>query len=120
MMPLLEQIRAATDIPIAAQPVPYGTDAASPAFESLTYPDGRRALPVALEPFAHTCFEMADFTCRASDLGAGSIGICCGGAPHYVRAMAEALGSRHRPAATRRRWNCTPSSAPQRTPRRRR
>src|SRR3954452_894004 len=31
MLPLLERLRAAVDIPIAAQPVPYRTDAATPA-----------------------------------------------------------------------------------------
>src|SRR6185436_8984587 len=40
MLPLLERIRAAVDVPVAAQPVPYRTDAATPAFESLTR-DGR-------------------------------------------------------------------------------
>jgi len=103
MLPLLERIRAAVDIPIAAQPVPYHTDAGTPAFESLKYPDGRRAFPIALEPFAQTRFEMADFARQAADLGVGYVGICCGGAPHYVRAMAEALGretpaSRYSPA----------------------
>jgi betaine-homocysteine S-methyltransferase len=103
MLPLLERIRAAVDIPIAAQPVPYRTDAGTPAFESLKYPDGRRAFPIALEPFAQTRFEMADFARQAADLGVGYVGICCGGAPHYVRAMAEALGretpaSRYSPA----------------------
>lgn len=103
MLPLLEQIRAAVNVPIAAQPVPYRTSADTPAFESLEYADGRRAFPIALEPFAHTRFEMAEFARTARDLGVGYIGICCGGAPHYVRAMAEALGrqtpaSRYSPA----------------------
>jgi betaine-homocysteine S-methyltransferase len=103
MLPLLEKLRAAVDIPIAAQPVPYRTDAHTPAFESLVGADGRRAFPIALEPFAHSRFEMAEFARRASDLGVGYVGICCGGAPHYVRAMAEALGretpaSRYSPA----------------------
>jgi betaine-homocysteine S-methyltransferase len=35
---------------------------------------------------------MAEFAVAARDLGVGYIGICCGGAPHHVRAMAEALG----------------------------
>jgi betaine-homocysteine S-methyltransferase len=35
---------------------------------------------------------MADFAVSARDLGVKYIGICCGGAPHYVRAMAERLG----------------------------
>jgi betaine-homocysteine S-methyltransferase len=48
-------------------------------------------------------FEMADFARRARDIGVDYIGICCGGAPHHVRAMAEALGretpaSRYSPA----------------------
>jgi betaine-homocysteine S-methyltransferase len=94
MLPLLERLRAAVDIPIAAQPVPYRTDAGTPAFESLVSADGGRAFPIALEPFAHTRFEMADFARQAADLGVGYVGICCGGAPHYVRAMAEALGRR--------------------------
>lgn len=103
MLPLLERIRAAVEIPIAAQPVPYRTNAATPAFESLTSADGQRAFPIALEPFAHTRFELADFARQAADLGVDYIGICCGGAPHYVRAMAEALGrqapaSRYSPA----------------------
>jgi betaine-homocysteine S-methyltransferase len=46
---------------------------------------------------------MAEFARQAADLGVGYVGICCGGAPHYVRAMAEALGretpaSRYSPA----------------------
>ncbi len=32
------------------------------------------------------------FAEAARELGVGYIGICCGGAPHHVRAMAEALG----------------------------
>ncbi|GAB6904094.1 homocysteine S-methyltransferase family protein [Kineosporia succinea] len=103
MQPMLEKLRAAVDIPIAAQPVPYRTDAATPAFESLTSAGGGRAFPIALEPFAHTRFEMAEWARRAADLGVQYVGICCGGAPHHVRAMAEALGrttpaSRYSPA----------------------
>jgi betaine-homocysteine S-methyltransferase len=35
---------------------------------------------------------MADFAASARDLGVNYIGICCGGAPHHVRSMAERLG----------------------------
>jgi len=102
MLPLLEQIRAAVDIPVAAQPVPYRTTPATPAFEALES-DGRHLFPLELERFLCTRFEMADFARRARDVGVGYIGICCGGAPHHVRAMAEALGretpaSRYSPA----------------------
>ncbi len=103
MLPLLEQIRAAVDIPVAAQPVPYRTDAGTPAFESLEDGEGRRLFPIQLESHQLSRFEMADFARRARDIGVDYVGICCGGAPHYVRAMAEALGrdtvaSRYSPA----------------------
>ena len=103
MLPLLERIRAAVDVPVAAQPVPYRTTLRTPAFESLESEPGRRAFPIELEPFGLTRFEMADFARRARDIGVNYVGICCGGAPHHVRAMAEALGrtppaSRYSPA----------------------
>lgn len=103
MKPLLTEIRAAVDCAVAAQPVPYRTSEATPAFESLTTPDGARAFPIQLEPFSCTRFEMAEFAHWAQRSGISYIGICCGGAPHHVRAMAEALGretpaSRHSPA----------------------
>jgi betaine-homocysteine S-methyltransferase len=103
MLPLLDRIRAAVDVAVAAQPVPYRTSPASPAFESLCSHDGRRAFPIELEPFQCTRFEMADFARRAREIGVDYIGICCGGGPHHVRAMAEALGrdtpaSRYSPA----------------------
>jgi methionine synthase I (cobalamin-dependent) len=103
MLPLLERIRATVDVAVAAQPVPYHTSAATPAFESLDAADGRRLFPIELEPFQCTRFEMADFARRAREIGVDYIGICCGGGPHHVRAMAEALGrdtpaSRYSPA----------------------
>jgi betaine-homocysteine S-methyltransferase len=103
MLPLLEQIRAAVDVGVAAQPVPYRTSPAIPAFESLRSADGESAFPIQLEPFQCTRFEMADFARRAHEIGVDYIGICCGGGPHHVRAMAEALGrdapaSRYSPA----------------------
>ncbi len=100
---LLHEIRAAVDCAVAAQPVPFHTTAEVPAFESLRTPDGARAFPIALEPFACSRFEMADFARWAQAEGIEYIGICCGGGPHHVRAMAEALGrttpaSRYSPA----------------------
>jgi len=92
MLPLLERIRAAVDCHIAAQPVPYRTTPEQPNFEALKDTDGTRGFPIALEPFLCNRFEMADFAASARDLGVGYIGMCCGGAPHYVRSMAERLG----------------------------
>jgi betaine-homocysteine S-methyltransferase len=91
MLPLLESIRSAVEGPVAAQPVPYRTSEATPAFEALES-DGRHLFPLELEPFQCTRFEMAEFARRARDIGVNYIGICCGGGPHHVRAMAEALG----------------------------
>jgi betaine-homocysteine S-methyltransferase len=83
--------------------VPFRTSAATPAFEAFEAPDGRHLFPIQLEPFQCTRFEMAEFALRAREIGVDYIGICCGGGPHHVRAMAEALGrvtpaSRYSPA----------------------
>jgi betaine-homocysteine S-methyltransferase len=94
MLPLIEQIRGAVSCPVAAIPVPYRTTPERPWFQLLEGADGRRAFPLALDPFLCTRFEFADFAVRARDLGASFLGVCCGGAPHHVRAMAEALGRR--------------------------
>jgi betaine-homocysteine S-methyltransferase len=103
MLPILGRIRAAVSCHVAAQPVPYRTTPEQPTFVALQHEDGSRAFPVALDPFVLTRFEMADFAVAARDLGVGYIGICCGGAPHHVRSMAEALdrtvpASRYSPA----------------------
>ncbi|HTT00087.1 MAG TPA: homocysteine S-methyltransferase family protein [Streptosporangiaceae bacterium] len=92
MLPLMARIREAVDGPVAAQPVPYRTDATSPTMQSLRSAGADRVFPLALEPFGCTRFEMADFARAARDLGVDYVGICCGAGPHHVRAMAEALG----------------------------
>jgi betaine-homocysteine S-methyltransferase len=92
MLPLLARVREAVDCAVAAQPVPYRTTEASPTMESLREDGVDRVFPLALEPFSCTRFEMASFALAARDLGVNYIGVCCGGAPHQVRAMAEALG----------------------------
>jgi betaine-homocysteine S-methyltransferase len=92
MLPLLERVRGAVSCPIAGQPVPYRTTPAQSTFQALRDDRGRRVFPIALDPFTCTRFDMADFAVAARDLGVRFIGICCGGAPHHVRAMAEALG----------------------------
>ena len=98
MLPMLEEIRAAVAGYIAAQPVPYRTTPAQPAFQSLKRENHERGFPIELDPFLLTRSEMADFAAQAAQIGVNYIGICCGGAPHHVRAMAEALG-RQTPAS---------------------
>jgi betaine-homocysteine S-methyltransferase len=97
MLPLLEEIAAAVDGHIAALPVPYRTHAAEASFQSLTDPGcdcipGERPFPTALDPFLCNRYEIAEFTKAARALGVDYFGVCCGGAPHHIRSMAEALG----------------------------
>jgi methionine synthase I (cobalamin-dependent) len=104
MLPLLQEVRRAVSGPVAALPVPYRTTEAQPTFQSLRDPacpdlPGDRPFPTALDPFTCNRYEMARFATTAYELGVRFIGVCCGGAPHHVRAMAEALG--RRPEASR-------------------
>jgi betaine-homocysteine S-methyltransferase len=97
MLPLLGDIVAAVDVPVAALPVPYRTRADQPTFQSLRDPDYDRLpdgmpFPTALDPFTCNRYEIADFAAAAQALGVRYFGLCCGAAPHHVRAMAEALG----------------------------
>jgi betaine-homocysteine S-methyltransferase len=96
MLPLLAEVRAAVSVPVAALPVPYRTHAAEPSMQSLRDPlaDGpdHRAFPTGLDPFTCTRGEIARFTAEALELEVRYLGVCCGAAPHHIRAMAEALG----------------------------
>jgi betaine-homocysteine S-methyltransferase len=93
MYPYLAGILASVSVPVAALPVPYRTHYAESMFQMLTDPRlGVRAFPVALDPFTCNRFEIADFTKLAAELGVRYFGLCCGAAPHHIRAMAEALG----------------------------
>jgi betaine-homocysteine S-methyltransferase len=101
MLPHLVKIRAAVDTHVAALPVPYRTTEAEPTFQFMRdpncdcIPDGR-PFPTALDPFLCNRYEIADFTRDAFAMGVRYLGLCCGGAPHFVRSMAEALGRRPR------------------------
>lgn len=108
MLPLLQEaVTAIEPNRVCAWPVGYRTTAAEPTFGALTdthecCPKGRRgelSFPVALDPFTVTRFEFAEFAVAAHAMGACYIGTCCGGAPHHMRAMAEALG--RTPASSR-------------------
>jgi betaine-homocysteine S-methyltransferase len=97
MLPLLSDIVAAVDVPVAALPVPYRTRDDQPTFQSLRDPDydrlpGGMPFPTALDPFTCNRYEIADFAAAAQTLGVRYFGLCCGAAPHHVRAMSEALG----------------------------
>jgi betaine-homocysteine S-methyltransferase len=95
MLPLLADLVAAVDVPVAALPVPYRTDPAHPNFQGLVDtaypPPSGRPFPTALDPFTCNRYEIADFTRAAAATGVRYLGLCCGAAPHHVRAMTEAL-----------------------------
>ncbi len=97
MLPMLPAIRAAVTVPVAALPVIYRTDAGHPTFQSLRDPACDclplgMPFPTALDPFTCNRYEVAEFTRKAVAIGVSYLGVCCGGAPHHVRSMAEALG----------------------------
>lgn len=104
LMPVMREIRLAVAGPIAALPVPYRTTEDEPTFQSLSdsrcdcLPDGR-PFPSALDPFTCNRYECAEFAKQCVSEDIQYIGLCCGAAPHHVRAMAEALG--RRPEASR-------------------
>ncbi len=97
MLPFLKSIREAVSCHVAALPVPYRTHDAEPSFQSLSDPGcdcipGERPFPTALDPFTCNRYELGEFTRAAHELGVDYLGVCCGAAPHHIRAVAEALG----------------------------
>jgi betaine-homocysteine S-methyltransferase len=103
MLPLLAEVREAVSVHVAALPVPYRTHAGEPSFQSLRDPlsgaPEDRAFPTALDPFTCNRHEIGRFAQEALALGARYLGVCCGAAPHHIRAIAEAVG--RTPAASR-------------------
>lgn len=97
-LPPLRRIVERVSIPVAALPVPYRTTEQHPTFFDLPDPGsdvplpGDRTFPLALEPMLCNRFEVAAFTRAAAELGVRYLGLCCGAAPHLIRAMAEELG----------------------------
>ena len=98
MLPLLGPIAGAVSCPVAALPVPYRTTEAEPSMQALRDParGGAQAFPVALDPFTCTRVELSEFATAALALGVRYLGVCCGAAPHHVRAVAEAAGKNPR------------------------
>ena len=102
MLPYLENLgQVITDGRLAGFPVAYRTTHTQPSFGAMhdrelccpeRLPVEGISFPVALDPFTVTRYEMADFAVKAVKAGVLYIGTCCGGAPHHVRSMAEALG----------------------------
>jgi betaine-homocysteine S-methyltransferase len=94
MLPVLERVRDAVSCEVAALPVPYRTTGAEPTMQALRDParGGQRAFPTGLDPFTCTRQELGEFATAALALGVRYLGVCCGAAPHHIRAVAEAAG----------------------------
>lgn len=97
LMPVVKKVRQAVSCHVASLPVPYRTTEAEPTFQSLTDHacsciPGSRPFPTALDPFTCNRYECAEYAREAYDMGVRYIGLCCGAAPHHIRAVAEALG----------------------------
>lgn len=91
---LLPTIRGAVSCHVAALPVPYRTTQDEPTMQSLSDPllPDHSPFPTGLDPFTCTRYELGDFASQAYALGADYLGVCCGAAPHHIRAVAEAMG----------------------------
>ena len=122
LLPILQRVRKAISCHVAGLPVPYRTTADEPTFQSLTDHScgcipGNRPFPTALDPFTCNRYECGEFAkaCQESDIR--YIGLCCGAAPHHIRAVAEALGrqvpgSRYSPDMSKHAFFGTNSAIP--------
>jgi 5-methyltetrahydrofolate--homocysteine methyltransferase len=77
MLPLVEQLVAATSLPVIVQP-----NAGMPRLV-----DGKTTFP-------GTPDEMAEYAVRFADLGAAFVGSCCGSTPAFTGAIAFEMGDR--------------------------
>ena len=120
MLPLLEAIRGAVDIAVAAQPVPYRTSPAAQPSKSSRPPtaatssrsnSSRSSAPGSRWPISHAAPATSASTTSASAAAAG----------HITSARwPRRSGARRRPAVTRPTSRCIPSSGRQATGARRR
>lgn len=85
MLPLLRAMRAATSVPIAAQPAAFRTTDDCHSFTRQT------AFPDDLETIQVSRHEFTDLAKSARDEGIGYLGGCCGCNAAYIRALAQGL-----------------------------
>jgi betaine-homocysteine S-methyltransferase len=87
MVPLLRQMRAAVNVPIAAQPAAFRTSDDCHSFTR------QPAFPEDLETIQVARREFTEFGELARAEGIGYVGGCCGCSPAYVRALARGLAA---------------------------
>jgi len=85
MLPLLREMRAATHVPLAAQPAAFHTTEACHSFTRLP------AFPDDLETIQVSRREFLEFGKVAKSEGIGFLGGCCGCNAAYIRALAQGL-----------------------------
>jgi len=102
ILPIVEEMRAATDAYIGVQAPAYRTTDATPFFTGL------KGFPDAMEPYQLTRWEMADYAREAKALGANFIGACCGAVAVHIREMARALD---KPTREPSRWTADPTKS---------
>jgi betaine-homocysteine S-methyltransferase len=85
MLPILRQMRAAVDVPIAAQPAAFKTTEALPTFTRMPeFPDDLETIQVSRGVFY-------DLGKQARNEGIGYLGGCCGCNAAYIRQLAYGL-----------------------------
>jgi betaine-homocysteine S-methyltransferase len=85
MLPLLREMRAAVNVPIAAQPAAFRTTDECHCFTR------QPAFPDDLETIQISRREFEEFGKLARSEGIGYVGGCCGCNPAYIRALARGL-----------------------------
>lgn len=85
MLPLLREMRAATTVPLAAQPAAFHTTETCHSFTRLP------AFPDDLETIQVSRREFVDFGRKAKQEGIGYLGGCCGCNAAYIRSLARGV-----------------------------
>jgi betaine-homocysteine S-methyltransferase len=85
MLPLLREMRAAMNVPLAAQPAAFHTTEACHSFTRLP------AFPDDLETIQVSRTEFLDFGKVAKKEGIGFLGGCCGCNAAYIRALSRGI-----------------------------
>nr|XP_054753853.1 betaine--homocysteine S-methyltransferase 1-like [Lytechinus pictus] len=96
IMPMMESaIKAGIKAPLAVLPAPYRTTEEYPSMLSIPDPKtGKRAFPDNLNCLLCSRTDITEFGKRCAQLKLPVVGLCCGNAPHYTRALAESYGRR--------------------------
>ena len=85
MLPLLREMRAATSVPLAAQPAAFHTTETCHSFTRLP------AFPDDLETIQVSRSEFLNFGKAAKSEGIGFLGGCCGCNAAYIRSLARGV-----------------------------